>query len=40
MAKGVCFGLLLFNLIRWIQSCDTKNLTFFDCCDKILLKSS
>ena len=30
----------IFNLIRWIQLCDEKNLTFIDCCDKILLNSS
>ena len=30
------FGTLFFNLIRWIQLCDKKNLTFVDCCDKIL----
>ena len=24
------------NLISWIQLCDKKNLTFFECCDKIL----
>ena len=27
-------------LICWIQSCDKKNLTFDDCCDRILLNSS
>ena len=29
-----------FNSVRWIHLCDKKNLTFFDCCDKILLNSS
>ena len=29
-----------FDLIRWIQLCDKKNLTFIDCCSKILLNSS
>ena len=37
-AKCVCFGPLFFNLIRWIQLCDKKNLTFVDSCDKKLLK--
>ena len=32
------FYLYFFNLIRWIQSCDKKNLTFFDCCDEIFIK--
>ena len=36
----VCFGPLLFNLIRWIQLWDKKNMTFVDCFDKILLNSS
>ena len=40
MAKSVCFGALFFNLIRWIQLCDKKNLTFIDSCDKIVLNSS
>ena len=40
MAKWVCFGTLFFNWIRWIQLYDKKNLTFVDCCDKILLNSS
>ena len=40
MAKWVCFGPLFFNLIRLIQLCDIKNLTFVDCWDKILLNSS
>ena len=40
MAKWVFFGPLFFNLIFWIQLYDRKNLTFFDCCDKILLYSS
>ena len=41
MVKWACFqGPLFFNLIRWIQLCDKKNLTFVDCCDKILLNSS
>ena len=40
MAKQVCFGPLFFNLIVWIQLCDKKNLTFVDCCDKILLNLS
>ena len=39
-AKWVCFGPLFFNLIRWIQLCDKKNLTFIDRFDKILLNSS
>ena len=30
----------LYNLFRWIQLCDKMNLTFVDCCDKILLNSS
>ena len=30
----------IFNLIRWIQLCDKKNLTFVDCCTKMLLNSS
>ena len=38
MAKLVCIGPLSFNLIRWIQICDKKNLTFVDCCDKIFIK--
>ena len=40
MAKWVCFGPLFFNLIRVIQLCDKKNLTFIDWRDKILLNSS
>ena len=40
MAKWVCFGPLLFNLIRWIDLCDKKNRTFVDCCNKILLNLS
>ena len=40
MAKWVCFGPLFFNLIRWIQLCDKKDLTFVDYWDKILSKSS
>ena len=40
MDKWVCFGPFVFNLIRWIQLCDEKNLTFVDCCDKILLNLS
>ena len=40
MAKWVYFGPLFFNLIRWIQLCDKKNLTFVDFWDKILLNSS
>ena len=40
MAKWVCFGPLFFNLIRLIQWCDKKNLTFVDCWDKIILNSS
>ena len=40
VAKWVCFGTLFFNLIRWIQLYDKKNLTFFDCCYKVLLNSS
>ena len=40
MAKWVYFGTLVFNSIRWIQLYDKKNLTFVDCCDKILLNSS
>ena len=38
MAKCVCLGTLFCNLIRWIQLCDKKNLTFVDCCDKFLIK--
>ena len=34
-----CF-FCFFNLIRWIQLCDKKYLTFVDCYDKILLNSS
>ena len=34
MAKPVCFGILFFNLIRWIQLRDKKNLTFVDCPEK------
>ena len=40
MAKWVYFGPLFFNLIRLIQLCDKKNLTFVDCWDKIILNSS
>ena len=40
MGKWVCFGALFFNWIPWIKLCDKKNLTFVDCCDKILLNSS
>ena len=40
IAKWVCFGVLFFNSIRWIQLCYQKNLTFVDCCDKVLLNSS
>ena len=36
MAKLVCFGSLFFNIIRLIQLCDKKNLTFVDCWDKII----
>ena len=39
-AKRVCFGPLIFNLIRFIQLCDKKNLTFVNSWDKILLNSS
>ena len=36
-----CFGPFLFiYLIRLIQLCDKKNLTFVDCWDKIILNSS
>ena len=38
MAKWVCFWPLFFNLIRLIQLCDKKNLTFVDCWDKIISK--
>ena len=38
MAKWVCFGLLYFNLIRLIQLCDKKNLTFVDYWDKFFIK--
>ena len=34
------FWNLIFNLIRWIQLCDKKNLTFADCFDKMLLNST
>ena len=34
MAKIVCFGPLVFNIIRLVQLCDKKNLTFVDCWDK------
>ena len=30
--------LYFFNLIRWIQSCDKKNLAYVDCLDKNLIK--
>ena len=40
MAKWVCFGTLLFNIIPRIHLCDKKNLTFIDCFDKILLNLS
>ena len=40
MAKWVCFGPLFFNLIRLIQLCDKKNLTFVDCWDKMLFNLS
>ena len=40
MAKWVYFRPLFFNLIRLIQLCDKKNLTFVDCWDRILLNSS
>ena len=40
MAKLECFGTLFVILIRLIQLCDKKNLTFAYCCDKILLNSS
>ena len=36
MAKWVCFRPFFFNLICLIQLWDKKNLTFVDCCDKIL----
>ena len=39
MAKWVCSGTLLFNLICRIQLCDKQNLTVVDCCNKISLKS-
>ena len=39
LAKWVCFGPLFFNLIRLIQLCDKKNLTFVEHWDKILLNS-
>ena len=39
MAKWV-FWTPIFNLIRLIQLCNKKNLTFVDCWDKILLNSS
>ena len=32
------FWNLIFNLIRWIQLCDKKNLIFVECCDKIFIK--
>ena len=34
------FGPLFPDLIRSIQLYDKRNLTFVDCCDKILLNSS
>ena len=40
MAKWVCFGLVFFQFDWRIQLFDKKNLTFVDCCDKILLNSS
>ena len=40
MAKWVCFGPLFSNLICWIQLWDKKNLTFVDCCNRILLNLS
>ena len=33
------FWNLIFYLIRCIQLCDKKDLTFVDCCDKMLLNS-
>ena len=38
MAKWVWIGTLSFNLIRWIQLCDKRNLTFVDSCDKNFIK--
>ena len=32
------FFFFFIYLIRWIELCDKKNLTFVDCCDKFLLK--
>ena len=40
MAKLLYFGPLFFNIIRLIQLCDKKNLTFVNCCDKIILNTS
>ena len=40
MAKGVCFGPLLFYLIHWIHLYDKTNLTFDNCCEQNLLNSS
>ena len=39
-SQMICFGTLFFNSIRWIQLHDEKNLTFVDCCKRILLNSS
>ena len=30
--------LIFFHLIRWIQLCEKKNLTFVDCCDEFCIK--
>ena len=38
MAKWVWNGTLSFNLIRWIQLCDKKHLTFIDSCEKKIMK--
>ena len=38
MVKCVSFGTLFFKLIRWIQLCDKKNLSFVDYCDTIFIK--
>ena len=32
------FWTLIFQFNCWIQLCDKKNLTFADCCDRILIK--
>ena len=41
IAKWASFEpFFFFNSVRWIQLCDKKNVTFVDCCDKILFNST